>query len=353
MLRQGNTRPLHWADKTMSVLRADQLEACEKNLAGLPSCSLFDPSCTDVNAEELYDFSWYASEDRLASRPPVLHTVEQLRARVLAAFPLESLLLSPDEYNLFIRLTVFGGRVVIHDWNNLIPALSLIRRLWCFGEWKNGILTLKMPRSLCVSALLLLSRDEHKHFHDIIDEVHINIENTLYLMGMMNAVSAVSHLEYLLRDQDCEEKSALIRRMLQATYDYIFDPDGNLLLIHPGLADPDRMVRDVSAAFRTREYQELNSNTLNEASDSISDLEDPIYDQMLGIIQGEVRPELSPEDAVEDLIILAKQGVPYKDMAEVLSSMLISLPSPEMLQALKNLSSQIPRWLYFSSSRVQ
>ena len=53
MLRKGNTRPFHWADKTMSVLRANQLEACEKDLAGLPSFSLFDNVCTDANIEEL------------------------------------------------------------------------------------------------------------------------------------------------------------------------------------------------------------------------------------------------------------------------------------------------------------
>ena len=55
MLRQRDTRPLHWADKTMSVLRAEQLEACEKDLAGLPSRCLFEQECGNVDAEKLYD----------------------------------------------------------------------------------------------------------------------------------------------------------------------------------------------------------------------------------------------------------------------------------------------------------
>ncbi|MBQ5486467.1 MAG: hypothetical protein IIT69_03360, partial [Bacteroidales bacterium] len=33
-----------------------------------------------------------------------------------------------------------------------------------------------------------------------------------------------------------------ILRMLQAAYDYVFDREGHMLLIHPGLADPDRMI---------------------------------------------------------------------------------------------------------------
>ena len=81
MLRQTNTRSLHWADKTMSVLRADQLEACEKDLAGLPSRCLFEADCSNVDAEKLYDISFFAEEDRKSAgraSHPVLHTVDPL-----------------------------------------------------------------------------------------------------------------------------------------------------------------------------------------------------------------------------------------------------------------------------------
>ena len=40
-------------------------------------------------------------------------------------------------------------------------------------------------------------------------------------------------------------------------------------------------------------------------------------------------------------------------MKEVLSSMLVSLPTADMLKALEDISAGIPRWLYLSSSRVQ
>ena len=74
---------------------------------------------------------------------------------------------------------------------------------------------------------------------------------------------------------------------------------------------------------------------------------------MLAVLQGAVRPEISPEDAVEDLIILAKQEVPWKDMLDVLSSLLICQSTPEMRSALKNLSDRVPRWLDLSTSQVQ
>ena len=70
-------------------------------------------------------------------------------------------------------------------------------------------------------------------------------------------------------------------------------------------------------------------------------------------MMGAVRPEITPEDAVEDLIILAKQNVPFADMREVFSAMLIMQPTREMLKALKDLSDLIPRWLCLSTSRLQ
>ena len=49
MLRESNMQTLTWADKTMSVLRERQLEACESRLASLPSFGLFT-GCIDENA---------------------------------------------------------------------------------------------------------------------------------------------------------------------------------------------------------------------------------------------------------------------------------------------------------------
>ncbi len=353
MFRQLNTRPFHWADKTMSVLRAGQLEACEKELAGLPFYCLFDAACQDSNAEELYDLSFYAEEDRINSVPSSLHTTGELRVRVLASFAPETALLSTEEHDLLLRMVLFGGRVSLQDWNELIPARSLIRRLWCKGEWRNNTLILQMPHQLCATALILLASDEHKQIRDIMEEVTESIDNTLYLSGVLQAAGPIRHMYSLLRGTCAEGQKNLIRRFICASFDYVFDGNGNLTLIHPGLADPDRMIGMMAEPAVAGTFQEMNQDTLNNASGSVMDLESPLYDQMLSSILGSVRPELTPEDAVEDLIILAKQGVSLKDMKEVLSSMLVSIPTPDMLKALENIQRQIPQWLYYSSSRVQ
>ncbi len=348
MLRQRDTRPLRWTDKTMSVMRADQLEACEKDLAGFPSRCLFEPECSNIDAENLYELSFFAEEDRRTSGRvlrPALHTVEQLRNRVLHTFVQECALLSVEEHDLLVRAVLFGGRTLLTDWNELIPVRSLARRLWCRVEGTGDNTVLIMPHQLCASALLLLAGDSHKEIRNIVEQVHESIENTLYLLGAAQAAGPARHMASLLKSTSAEGCPELITRFLLAGYDYVYDRGGNLLLIHPGLADPDRMMGVTGA--------EMNPEALSKASESINDLESPLYDRMLGLLIDVTRPEITPEDAVEDLIILAKQEVPWKDMLEVLSSLLICQPTPKMRAALKELCDRVPRWLSLSTSRVQ
>lgn len=350
MLRQDNVHPYHWADKTMSVLRANQLEACEKDLASLPFRCLFDGDCTDTDAESFYQLSFFPREDRNA-RLSALHTVEELRVRVLSSFAAELALLSPEEHDLMVRLVLFGGKLTLQDWEDLIPARALVRRLWCRTKLENGVRIIGMPHQLCASALLLLAGEGHRKIRDAVESVYESIDRSLYLMGMLQASGPEQHLQSLLKDTYAEGHPNLVERMLFSGCDYIFDAAGRLVLVHPGLADPDGMLRGLPPVSGS--WREMSGPAIQQASDSIDDFESPLYEQMLFTIADAVRPELTPEDAVEDLIILAKQDVPYADMKEVLSSMLVSIPTAEMLSALRDLSDRIPRWIWFSSSKVQ
>ena len=348
MMRQTDTRSLHWADKTMSVLRADQLEACEKDLAGLPSHCLFESECSDLDAEKLYDISFYAEEDKKSANRThhsVLHTVEELRSRVLHSFGPEAALLSVEEHDLLVRAMLFGGRTPLNDWNELIPARGLVRRLWCRVENIGSNAALILPSQLCATVLMLLAGDGHRDIRTIVEQVHDRIENTLYLLGAVQASGPARDMLSRLKGTSAADRPDLVNRFLLSGYDYVYNRSGSLLLIHPGLAEPERMM-DIS-------YTEMDPDSLSRASESINDLESPLYEQMLAVLQGAVRPEISPEDAVEDLIILAKQEVPWKDMLEVLSSLLICQSTPEMRSALKNLSDRVPRWLDLSTSQVQ
>ena len=211
------------------------------------------------------------------------------------------------------------------------------------GKGENTVLIL--PHQLCASALLLLAGDGHKAVREIVEQIHESIENTLYLLGAAQAAGPARHMASLLKGTCADGHPELIERFLLAGYDYVYDRTGSLLLIHPGLAEPERMMGISNA--------EMNPEALKKASESINDLENPLYDRMLSLLADVTRPDISPEDAAEDLIILAKQEVPLSDMLEVLSSQLICRPTPEMRAALRELSERIPRWLGLSTSRVQ
>jgi len=139
-------------DRTLSVLRASRLEACGKELAGLGGFGLFDPEATDADAERLFEQSYYKEEDHEVR----LHSLEELRMRVLSQFPAEMGLLNQDEFTLLLKLSLFGGEMPVFDWNDLPAARSLVYRMWCRirpekGNW------IHMPRQLCVSALMMLA----------------------------------------------------------------------------------------------------------------------------------------------------------------------------------------------------
>ena len=220
-------------------------------------------------------------------------------------------LLPGEEHDLLVRTVLFGGHLALQDWNDLIPARSLIRRLWCRGEWKDNVLILHMPHQLCATALILLAGDEHRKLRDIVEHVIDGIDNTLYLMGMMQAAPALRHLQTLLAGTCAEGHPDLAERMLRAAFDYTYDREGQLVLLHPGLAEPDGMITKFSSFSRTSSYQSMTSDAMNTASASVMDLESPLYDRMLSVLDGAVRPEISPEDAVEDLILCGYAERPY------------------------------------------
>ena len=345
MLRKGDVRSLHWADKTMSVLRANRLEACEKYLAGLPSLCLFDAECNDQNVDLLFSGSYYSSELSAA-----LYTADALRELVLRNFAPELALLSADEHTLLIKMVLFGGRVPLTDWNDMEPANSLVRRLWCKAEKENNTITLVMPHQLCTAALLLLASQEHKQIRDQIDKVDETVENTLYLNGLLQEDVILSHIEQLLHTSCAAGKGELFRRFLHAGYDCMADRSGHMFLIHSGLAEPEKILYKISCMPFSAKYNTISPPDIFQ---SLDELEDPVYERMLSLLTDALRPEIIPEDAVEDLIILAKQDVPLHDMREVLSSFLICLPTPDMLFSLHELHDRIPRWFSMNMSKVQ
>ncbi len=348
MFIERPAKPVRWADRTMSVLQRNRFQACEKNLAGLPQHTLFDPSVTDVDAEMFYASSWYSMDEK----PKSLHTIEALRARVLEDLAVEMALLAPEEHDLMIRAVLCGGHLPLLHPESLFPAVSLVRRLWARVIRGPRFMVLELPTQVCLAGVLTMAGDGHQQLYDRFANIFNTVDNTLYLAGVLNADTVLQDMREAFRDTPAADRLPLYRIALRAGFDTFVDTDGILFLVHPGLAEPHFLL---SHRHLTSDFLPVarNAEDLTAAYESLTELEDPMYDHLLGLITGLTRPEISAEDVVEDLIILIKQGAPVPALLEVLSSHLVCYPSAEMKSVLEEMYHRIPRWLSLNMGRLQ
>lgn len=338
MLRETNVQRLHWADKTMSLLRQSQLESCEKRLSALPEYGIFTHD-HDLYAEELWALSFDGQEE---TRQTHLHTTQELRAMVLSRLPREAALLSVEEHALVERMISLGGEAQLMDWLEMSAAEALVRRLWCTIRVQNGRYLLSLPQTLRTPLMMVLSSHQHEEIREKLLRHDAVIRALLYIGGLLHYEEPLFHLMNDVLDKGAESDLPLCMRYLRAAYDYIYDREGELLLLHPGLAEPEQLLH--LAPPQEGLSVELDEDTIRGAMEGLMPEERALFDRLYGLLQGATRPELSEEEAAEDLRMLAKQGVPLQAMHEVLTSMLTVTPTAEMLSAVGELQRLTPRW---------
>ncbi len=347
MLRETNVQTLHWADKTMSVLKARQLEACESRLAALPGFGLFD-GCDDSNVEELWAISFDAQEQPV---PAALHTTRQLQAQVLSTLPAEAALLSPEEHQLVERILALEGEAELLDWEESSAAEALARRLWCTVTREEDRVFVRLPEELAVPLRLITSSKAHEELRDKLCRYDATIRGLLYIGGLLHAGEPMRHLMADVLDGTYAASATLGMRFIRTTYDYTYDGAGQMLLLHPGLAEPDQLLKKLTVRPDTR--LELDENDMLGAMNGLLPEEKPLFEMMYGLLLGAVRPEISTEEAVEDLRMLAKQGVSLDEMDAVLGTLLTVQPTRPMLDGVARLHRQTPRWGTMRTGVVQ
>lgn len=349
MLREGNTHALTWADKTMSVIRSRQLEACEQRLLRLPTTGLFSDR-SETLAEALWRISNDGQEHPQQQR---LHTARELQADVIIQLPAEAALLTFPEEQLVERLLSLGGEADLLDWDEVDAAESLVRRLWCTISQQDDRTLIHMPQELITPLMLIGGSKAHAELRAHLMDCTAHIRAMLYMNGMLCADQAMSLMRESVLADTYANSEVLAMRYLRNAFDYVYDSEGGMLLLHPGLADPERVLHGRKASVAGRFTMMLDEHQLRQAANGIMMEEMPLYDMMYGLLSDAVRPELTAEDAVEDLRMLAKQGVSLQGMNEVLSSMLIMQPTASMLDGVKLLHNLTPRWGTMHSGVIQ
>ena len=174
------------------------------------------------------------------------------------------------------------------------------------------------------------------------------MDNTLYLAGMLPAEMAQKDMAFQLQDtlgRRAEPVPAAAEGLLR----HGGGPGG------PADAGASRAggSRSLAEPGAQRQGGWMDPRSLTELYDSLMDVEDPLYERMISLIRDVCRQEVNPETAVEELILLAKQGAPAEEMRKVLSSRLICLPTEEMTAVLRELHDRIPGWRSLNMERVQ
>ena len=343
MLREGL---LHadWCDRTMSMMREKQFEACERRLFAHPGVCLFSPEATELDVQMLLEGSYEKDENQLM-------TLAQLRERVMERLPLEVLYVGVNEMQMLERLLINEGEMLITDWDDIGAAEALVRRLWCGFRADGDDWKLILPKPLHEPLMNAIHSPQAMTARELLFRFDATIHGLLYIAGLLHSAQPISvFLQEVIRRSDAAALE-VARRYLQSTFEYVTDANGDLILLHPGLADPYQMFRmqPVNGIFTLELSQELIAGGMNGMLPG----EIPLHEAMCGALQGALRPEFDLAEAVEDLRMLAKQGVPYAEMENIMASMLAVLPTEKMKTALRQLHLCTPHWMGLRTALMQ
>lgn len=338
MQRESGVCALNWREKTMSVLKERQLEACEKRLADTPTCGLFS-GCTDTQAQKLWDLSFYVKENPGIQ---MLHSIKELQQLVLCRLEREVALVSVQEHLLLERLLLFQGETELMDWEEIGAAEALVARLWCTIDQQDDSVYLHLGQALHIPMLEAMDSKRHATLRELLFRFDATIHGLLYIAGFLHAQQPLEHFLTEVTNESDPITIHLAKRYFCAAFDYTQDNIGDMILIHPGLADPEHLLKQLqhSGVFSL----ELNEGVMLGGMNGVFPEEVPLYQAMYHVLHGALRPEWTAEEAAIDLRILAKQGVPLPEMEEVLSSMLLVYPTSGMLDILQRISAETPRW---------
>ena len=345
MFRTSTCRVERWCDKTMSVMREQQLEACQDRLSRCPTAGIFSELCED-EARDLFCISYYSTECRA-------HLPDQktLREMVLHYAAKEACFLSPREDDLVKRMIMGGGEAYLDDWDEITAAEALISRLWCTLQ----IVDEESAR-LCLAPELMepitqaMLSEEYMATRARLFSFDATLHSLLYLSGFLHASVPMTHFYADQKDRMDSDTEIMIARYLRSTFDYTETPEGEILLLHPGLADPEHLLYMLSQ-MKPAEIH-LTREMMLGGMNGVLPEEVASCEAMRGALHGAVRPEYDEEEALEDLRMMAKQGAALSEMREVMESMLCVLPTPRMNHALEQLHLQTVRWLGMPSAVV-
>ncbi len=341
MQRLLTYRTEQWCDKTMSVLREQQLEACQDRLSRCLRQGIF----ADLDEGEyavVWRSSFYAMEHGL------LPERDALRNQVLAYVPQECCYLSEREDELVKRMLMNNGETALTDWDEISAAEALIARLWCTILIDDeDMATLRLQEPLVEPILSAMMSARYAQARQRLFSFDAMLHGLLYLSGFLHADVPAAHF---MQEQGQDEPNCtlFLKRYLRASFDYTQGHDGEMLLVHPGLAEPEHLISGLQGLVVPQMH--LTQAMMLGGMNGILPEETAASEAMRGALHGALRPDCDVEETLGDLRMMAKQGAAFLEMRDVLESALCVLPTPSILSALEQLHLQTVRWVGMASA---
>jgi hypothetical protein len=333
-----------WAEKTLSILREKQYEACERRLFNQLEFNLFSPLATDTYAQQLFEQSYFASE----LSGDQLMTIEKLRAQVLRLLPHEAHYLSSSENALLEQLLVAGGRLTTKNWEEIPAAEALASRLWCSFSSVGDVWTLELAAELRDPLIKAFSAEKHANARTRTFRYDVTIHGLLYITGFLPSRQPQEIFKKDVIKSDAAWGSTIADRYLKASFEYISDEKKDIILLHPALADPYRLLWMLGGKVNATIM--LTQESLLGGMNGMLAEEVPLHENMRNALLGNMRPEWHSDEVASDLRFLVKQNVSYRELEEVMASMICIRPTETMRDALRNLYNNTPRWIAMSAN---
>ena len=340
MKRYIDLQSAGWADKTAGRIREARREACLAAFGSeAPSAGVIDTQPMET-LETLIAAGWTL----VPSAPGDLLRRKAARRAVMESLADDADCLAPEEHTLVERMLIGDGAAYPDTAKEMEAALTLRLRLWCDVGMKGGRPCARLDGALLEALPGVMMRPMH---HDRRSRIFIfqgMIGALLYLTGFLDSrMPRDRFIAEVLDAVQTPETLRLARNHLEASFDMIAMEDCRLLL-HESLAQPEQLVRTLSA-YGAAALPDFSSDKLLGAMNGLLPEEAALSGKLERALRGALRPGIDAGDAAEDLRLLVKQGAPASGVREALASMLCVMPGPQLDALVGELCRTTPGWL--------
>ena len=329
--------PLSWRERTLSAMAQRREEENRKRLEGAALFGSVFGRGSGASWAEPYRASYLAQEGKTQPQ------ADSVRRAIRTGLTKELPLITVREEMLLQRTIIFGGMTPLFDPEEYGPAVSLVRRLWCTVEFSGEeTVLLKLSEALAPRMVEVMQSPDYQKKRPQVFTLSATLHSLLYLNGFVYADTAVSRFQQdRLRSASARERVYLYR-FLQAEFDYLWNGQGDMILLHQGLADPSEILR---SGFSTV-YQEPRF-TRQMILDGMQELlreEEPAVEALKRELGDALQPEYQADTVVEDLKLLVKQGAGVQELMDVLSPCLATATRPALRAAVRRLAAETIPW---------